>query len=326
MASVSRILHITSHRSITSLRSLCSEKILSNISLPVLHQGSNSRHQRSQFQFYSSDTESKGRILTESTLIVQDGIDIEELPILIKRATRNSYPFSSHTYTGSKFEEETEFDNTFRQLLHNCYSVNDVFKLLEVPSEKVRGLSASLALQRLHVLKYLNTDWNQIHSFIRSAVMRELYDTVQRDVVLLSSSTLISLVECYLAADGFSPQCLDAINNEIQSRIGDGVFSIEELLTLVNILKTSNKTEVSQVPFFVSPKVPSVSIVSENASRFLSNDDDGQIKMEQFDKFSAKASPQSREEIRQKSSELLNLVWIHLSSRYEVLLVLVYFR
>ncbi|CAG5126094.1 unnamed protein product [Candidula unifasciata] len=273
-------------------------------------------HLNSQIHLYSSGPESTANILSQSMLIFQDGVDIEELPVLVKRATSESFPFTSHSYTGQQFQEETEFDTTFRQDLCNCYSVNDVFRLLEVPSDKVRGISASLALQKLHVLKYLNTDWHQIHSFIRSAVMRELYDTVQQDVKLLSNSTLISLVECYVATDGFSLMCIDGINLEIQSRLGDGILSVEELLNLSQVL--SKHSGINHKPSVSGVKISPVSIVSENSSRLLSNDgDEQQVKVDSFDKYCSKAGPQVRTEIHSRCSQLRDHVWVHLTSRYQ---------
>uniref|UniRef100_A0A0B7A637 FAST kinase leucine-rich domain-containing protein n=1 Tax=Arion vulgaris TaxID=1028688 RepID=A0A0B7A637_9EUPU len=323
MASVSIILQKTPIH-ISVLRALSgSQKTL--YSLPgAKGQESKLPHLKSQICLYSSDTDREriARVLNHSTLLVQDGIDIEELPILIKRVTLNSFPFSSassHTYSGDTFHNESDFNTTFEQDLRNCSTVNDIFKLLEVPSEKVRGVSASLALKRLHILKYLSMDWHQIHSFIRSAVMRELYNTVEQDVKHLPNNILISLVGCYLTAEGFSPVCIDAINFEIQSRLGDEVFSIEELLSLVNVLKMSKDTGMKHPSFNMGIKYPSLSVVSENSSRLLSNDDgeELQMKMQQFDKYSSKINPEIREEIRLKCLEIANNVWIHLISRYQ---------
>uniref|UniRef100_A0A182YU14 FAST_1 domain-containing protein n=1 Tax=Biomphalaria glabrata TaxID=6526 RepID=A0A182YU14_BIOGL len=273
---------------------------------------------RKEYRCYSTDS-SSFKVLTESTMLVQDGINIEELPILIRRATRNSFPFTSHSYTGEKVSQETEFDNTFRYVLQSCTSVNDIFRLLEVPSDKVRGYSAAFALQRLHILKHLNTDWNQIHSFIRSAVMRELYDTVEQDIGLLANTALISLVDCYIAAEGFSPSCLNAVNTEVQIRLGEGQFSIEELLTLACILKSGTEKISKDYLPTVKSKLPPMSIVSENASRFLSNDDQDTLRQEHFDKYCARTGPEAREEIKAKCEELSNNVWVHLFSRYKEL-------
>ncbi|KAH9523892.1 hypothetical protein Btru_047338 [Bulinus truncatus] len=231
-------------------------------------------------------------------MLVQDGVNIEELPVLIRRATRNSYPFTSHSYTGEKIVAETEFDSTFRQVLQNCSSVNDDFRLLEVPSDKVRGYSAAFALQRLHILKHLNTERSMIHSFIRSAVMRELYD-------------------CYLAADGFSLSCLNTINIEVQIRLGGGNFSIEELLTLACVLKSGTEQIFKNSKSPSPSRMQAMSIVSENASRFLSNEDQEGERLEHFDKYCAKSDPQVLKEIKAHCHELSKNVWVHLFSRYK---------
>ncbi|XP_059152097.1 uncharacterized protein LOC131938201 [Physella acuta] len=322
MASIKRVCHKFQHtmRTVNSFRPSCCHMIpFSDCKIKSANQFlKNCRSINTHSRLYST-FESSQNILSQSTMFVQDGINIEELPVLIRRVTHSSFPSSTYCYSGEKIMDESEFDNSFRQVLQSCTSVNDVFKLLEVPSDKVRGYSAAFALQRLHVLKYLNSDWNQIHSFIRSAVMRELYDTVEKDVSLLSNGTLISLVECYLSADGFSSSCFNAINSAIQCRLGDGTFSIEELLTLSNVLKMGTDNNRKPSPVIVKPKSLSMSIVSENSSRFLTSDDNEPSKTEHFDKYCASASPQFKEKIKTHCSEILNNLWVHLFSRYSEL-------
>lgn len=262
---------------------------------------------------YSSRNKGKANVLTTSSMIMQDGSVIEELPILIRRVTRDTYPFTTHSYSGN-IREESEFDKTFKQSLQDCLTIGDVFKLLEVPSDCVQGYSAAFALQRLHDLKHLTTDWRAIHSFIRSAVMRELYDTVQADIQRLSSKTLVSLVKCYLSAEGFSPNCVDAINAEIQSRLAESSMSIEELLTLADILKvvkTGPTVEPQQ-----APATSTMKIASEAKSRFLSsNIQETGRGVQYFDKFCAK-SEEIKGMTRVKGTSLLEEIWIHMRSRY----------
>ena len=186
------------------------------------------------------------------------------------------------------------------------------FSYLQVPSDQVQGYCAAFALQRLHVLKHLNDDWNKIHSFIRSAVMRELYDTVQMDVQQLSNQTLITLVECYLAAEGFSPACMDAVNAEVQGRLAESAFSVEELLTLAGILKCVKKPKLSPLE---TPKTSSMTIASDVKSRFLSdNVNEKGLVARFFDKFCAKAE-ETREITNTKCSNLLEDIWIHVGTR-----------
>ncbi|GFR81312.1 FAST kinase domain-containing protein 3 [Elysia marginata] len=266
--------------------------------------------------------ESKSRILNQSSILFQDGIGFEELPILIRRATKDSFPFTPYSYSGNSVRTESEFDVSFHQALQNCGSVNAVFKLLEVPHNQVEGYSAAFALQRLHELKSLNTEWHQIHSFIRSAVMRELYDRVRADVKLLSPDTLLSLVECYLAADGFSLSCMDAINEEIQVRLADSAFTIQELLKLADLLKENSIVQPKSKPvdFGEDNTTKNSDFVSQTLSAFSTDfeihKDDYTPKPQHFDRFSANRGDEAQEKIRAKCDELFSNVWVHLITRY----------
>ncbi|GFN93080.1 fast kinase domain-containing protein 3, mitochondrial [Plakobranchus ocellatus] len=270
----------------------------------------------------NSKSRSKSKVLSQSSILVQDGIGFEELPILMRRATKDSFPFIPYSYAGASIREESEFDVSFRQALQGCGSVNSVFKLLEIPHNQVEGYSAAFALQRLHELKSLNTEWHEIHSFIRSAVMRELYDRVQSDVKLLASNTLLSLVECYLAAEGFSMSCLDAINEEIQLRLADNAFTITELMNLIELLE-ENKSAVPKpkpLQLNVDNTTKNSDFVSQTLSAltpdFEPYPDLHAPKTQHFDKFSANENVEIREEIKSKCQELYENVWIHLVSRY----------
>lgn len=266
--------------------------------------------------------ETNSKILSQSTILMQDGIGFEELPILMRRATKETFPFTPYSYAGSTVKAESEFDVSFRQALQNCGTVNAVFRLLEVPQNQVEGYSAAFALQRLHELKSSNTDWHQIHSFIRSAVMRELYDRVRTDIKLLSPDTLLSLVECYLAVDGFSLSCIDAINDEIQERLADSAFTVQELMQLANLLMDKRVVLPKSKPLELSEDntTKNSDFVSQTLSAFSADfelrKDDNAAKPQHFDKFSANSSPEVQERIRARCEELYNTVWIHLVSRY----------
>lgn len=254
------------------------------------------------------------KVLSQSTILVQDGVSFTELPVLIRRVDRGSFPFTSHSYTGENIREINQFETSFKEVLQNCATVSDVFKLLEVPPDKVEGYSAAFALRRLHALMHLNTEWLQIHSFIRTAVMRELYETVQRDIQFISNSTLISLVDCYQAAQGFSPSCLKSINDEISFRLVGGVFYIDELLCLIQSLTNSSSRSFENI-FPSLRDHPSLSeILFENVTKFLSSGQTNET-AEPFDKFIAKSNPAVKEKVNEECCELLRNAWVHLTSR-----------
>ena len=138
-----------------------------------------------------------------------------------------------------KPRQATEEDETFKVLLQQCSSVKEVFRLLEIPADKVTGHSASYALLRICQLKNANRDWDDLDSFIRTAVMNELYDTVRKEISILTNETIISLVKCILRSPQFSEQCKVVLHDEIERRIGDVQFTIAELCALSERLQRS---------------------------------------------------------------------------------------
>nr|KAG5705683.1 hypothetical protein BaRGS_026622 [Batillaria attramentaria] len=98
-------------------------------------------------------------------------------------------PFSNHSFTGELIRPMTAEDENFQNLLQQCTSVTDVLKLLEIPSERVTGYSASAALQRMAELQRMNKDWDDLPSFIRTAVMNEL-------LVRLNSHQVSMMSDC----------------------------------------------------------------------------------------------------------------------------------
>lgn len=189
----------------------------------------------------SFPSQGKRNVLSTSTILSQDGLEIQELPVLVRLLDKNMVPFSNHSYTGEHIRPMTAEDENFQNLLQRCMSVTDVFKLLEIPLEKVTGYSASAALQRMAELQKMNKDWDDLPSFIRTAVMNELYDTVTKDVAQLSNDTLFSLVSCYVDMENFGPACASAVNAEIEKRMVEEKFEINELCGLSDTLQSSDR-------------------------------------------------------------------------------------
>lgn len=196
-----------------------------------------------QIKTASSLNKESRKIISVSTIFQQDGLDIQELPILIRILDKNTNPLINYSYPGELIRPMTSEDMSFQYMAQECTSVRDVFRLLEIPSEKVTGYSAAAALQRMAELQKMNKDWDDLHSFIRTAVMNELFESVRRDAAQLTNGTLISLVSCYLRAENFSESCKEAISCEIEKRIVEEQLELAELCHLSNLLLSSNQSD-----------------------------------------------------------------------------------
>lgn len=179
-------------------------------------------------------------VVSVSSILLQDGLEIQELPILVRLLDTGVVPLTNYTFTGEMVKPMTVEDENFQQMLQKCASVKEVFKLLEIPSELVTGYSASAALCRMCELQKMNTDWDNIHSFIRYAVLKELNDTVKRDVTLLTNETLFSLLSCYMnIIDNFGEGTMSFVCGEIEKRIVEERLTIKELCRANNILHSN---------------------------------------------------------------------------------------
>ncbi|KAL8563230.1 hypothetical protein ACOMHN_065872 [Nucella lapillus] len=190
---------------------------------------------------HSTSSSAGRKVVSVSSILLQDGLEIQELPVLVRLLDKSMVPLASHTYPGEQVRPMTAEDENFQFLLQQCASVKDVFKLLEIPSERVTGYSASAALQRVCELQKMTADWDDLHSFIRTAVMKELSDTVKKDIAQLSNQTLVSLVSCYTNMETFEQECVAAINGEIEKRMVEELFSIRDLCSVSQLLHDSHK-------------------------------------------------------------------------------------
>ncbi|KAL3836287.1 hypothetical protein ACJMK2_021724 [Sinanodonta woodiana] len=189
----------------------------------------------------------KKSILTRSTTIIQDRLDIQEMPVIVCRMDDFVFPLIKKT--GKKEPKIlTEDDKTFKADLQKCMSVEEVFKKLEVPADRVTGYSAAFTLLQICKLKHCKADSKDLDSFISKAVMNELYDTVSEKISSLSNDIIISLASCYLSSDTFKKKCVLKINEEIEKRIGDSSFEILELSQLsVSFASVSDVVAVQMV-------------------------------------------------------------------------------
>ena len=177
---------------------------------------------------------SSSQILSRSTILLQDGLDIRELPLVIRRMNAREFPFSHVFYSGDDLRPVTEEDKQFKLHLQECNTLEDILKLLEVPGEKVTANSAAYALQRLCQLREGCGDG--VDSFIKKAVFNELCETATKEIESLDTDTLTTLVKCYLNSDNTGETFIKRVNEEVEKRVGDGLFSISELCTLITVL------------------------------------------------------------------------------------------
>lgn len=179
----------------------------------------------------------KNRTLSLSSILLQDGLDFTELPIFIRKLDPSCFPHENNQFVPT-VKKMTKDEKLFREQLHICSSVKEVFCHLEVPSDVITGYTAAFALQKICYLQNSQNEEEGIDSFIQTAVMNELYEIVKKEVTTLSNETLFCLFKCTF-------QSVNAI-------IGSNEFLFEEIeneLVLANFQSVSSVTLAVWLPF-----------------------------------------------------------------------------
>ena len=161
----------------------------------------------------------------------QDGLEVKELPVIIRKIYGPQYP-DSNTKNSVKLKPITKSDISFRDQLRECLTVKQVFRLLEVPSDTVTEYSAAFALQRICQLRD-QSDEDSLDSFIRTAILNELCDMSTREISTLQPDMVIGLVKCYMKSENVGELFIERINEDVERRLVEGQFSILELCHLV---------------------------------------------------------------------------------------------
>ena len=192
---------------------------------------------------YQKSSSNTRQVLGHSSLLLQDGLDVYDIPLVIRRLTSSEFPFSKLSCRTEDIVKASEGDELFRKRLATCDNISNVFKLLEVPDEQVTAYSAAYALQRLCQLK-VGTD-SDLESFIQRAVLNELCDTIINDINKLENVTLANLIKCFLKSLNFDQTFINTVYEEVERRIVDSVFTIEELCELIELIASSAQGSIS---------------------------------------------------------------------------------
>ncbi|XP_014768739.1 FAST kinase domain-containing protein 3, mitochondrial [Octopus bimaculoides] len=181
-------------------------------------------------RFYSNRI-FQNRILSLSSILLQDGLDVTELPIFIRKLDLSKFPYENEKCV-TQVKPMTTEEEFFQEKLEQCNNLKEVFKLLEVPSDVITGYTAAFALQKICHFQRNDTVSEAVDSFIQTAVMNELYEMVKKEVTTLSNDTLFCLMRCVLTSDYNIMGSTQFLFEEIEKRISNSKFSIAELCEL----------------------------------------------------------------------------------------------
>ncbi|ESN97247.1 hypothetical protein HELRODRAFT_193319 [Helobdella robusta] len=232
---------------VKSLRELCQKNVSAFLLLNNLRTVENLRRlNRNNLSIINRLRSTLG----QSFVLVQDGIEITELPWVVKRLGPSEFMLNGKfnvenaPYDSNELRLHDDHDLAFARMLQECNSVKQVFQLLEVPGETVTSQSAAFALCRICSLKNKGGT-EDIDSFIRKAILNELCDTVVKDIKHLPNQTLISLVRCCVSVNNYEQSFIESVNEEVERRIGSSTFTVSDLCELITCMSESVRSDVN---------------------------------------------------------------------------------
>lgn len=214
----------------------------------------------------------KGGDLGQTTIIMQDGLDIQELPAIVRKVkdlsvvsvrnylnstnsgdTENEGYVCSHTPNTSKENENsgsvTDVDNDTEATeiiegLNRCFTTKGVFLLLEtIPDEEITPLVAFHALKNIVELENNHQYRNALvrsgeklqENFTRTAVFNQLINTITSG----SESGIILDTLNIISREMFGEKSSlyrDKLCDEILIRVTDGKFDVVQVCEIVRML------------------------------------------------------------------------------------------
>lgn len=232
----------------------------------------NSRGFFSIFQCFNKS--SKLDELGQAVILIEDGPNIRELPVIVRKVSSNSVIFCENKIE-SKFSSSLTVDpisnrdvkenelktNDFEckeilEYFNKCYSARGIFAILEtIPTNEVTPIVALQALKRIVTLEN--------NKAVRNAPLNEFYKTVQHDtsgeglhenetftrtaVLTQLVDKIVSTNDADILLNGFLMVNRDIIGkyidqdiknrftNEILCRVTDGKFSIKQTCEAIKI-------------------------------------------------------------------------------------------
>ncbi|XP_075216119.1 dipeptidase C isoform X2 [Lycorma delicatula] len=216
---------------------------------------------------------SKSGTLGQSTLLMQDGSDFQELPLIVRKVTNKD----DIVKLGNRENDSASNERIHEQFLDiekqaeareivdgfdRCYSPKGIFALLDViPSDEVTPYVALHALQKIIILEnnkefrnsVMNINKNDADveeekskNFTRTAVLNQLVETIATSddaSIILSGLKLV----CRDLVGGSVESYKEKLCNEVLCRASDGKFSINQICEAVKIFSILKNNDIDKL-------------------------------------------------------------------------------
>jgi len=195
----------------------------------------------------------KGGRISETSVFIQNGHKISELPVVVKKVkdvwelysrmgidAEVKQPEEQHLQ--ALLKEMTEEEKEIISGFNRCYNSSSIFRLLEtIPSNEVTPAVANQAYKKIVELENRNPNMagkgrsDQPHSFFRSAFISSLLDIMcnsKNPRAILGGLTSVMRDQNSDEQDMYKARLLE----ELLVSVTDGLFSLQDICKAVHIL------------------------------------------------------------------------------------------
>lgn len=215
---------------------------------------------RPSFSFRSYSSRSGADSVTKSTIILQDGVSIEELPVLIKKATAESLLDNDQTARGS-FDELPKASREgaspkVSAIIKKCTSVKDVYVVLRKADPK--DLTPAIGVQALDKLLQvrdvgLDAPPKRPKSSEPDGVSLVIGELCKLITTAGSSEVILDGLRCVVRhryGEEDRKRYVDTFVQVILSRICDGTIKLPDLLEATLLLVSCGSQYLGTVDHF----------------------------------------------------------------------------
>lgn len=190
--------------------------------------------------------------LRHTTILVQDGVNIQELPMIMRRLSGKDFVVLDNNLVHNDDQNETVSETNNKEELNEivngfnrCVTTEAIFKILDtMPVEEVTPLVALHALEKTYELdnnkvfrndyaKYIGSDDSE--NFTRTAILNQLIDRISQTS---DNDILVKGLEL-LSKDVFksnTKHVKEKLKDEILLQISQNKFTLKQVCDTVKIL------------------------------------------------------------------------------------------
>lgn len=198
--------------------------------------------------------------LGHSTILIQDGVNIQELPIIVRRLSGKDFIVLDNNLVPDDNQNETVAETNSKQELdeiingfNRCVTTEAIFKILDtMPLDEVTPLVALHALQKTYELdnnkvfrndyeKYIGSDDSE--NFTRTAILNQLIDRISQT---RDNDVLVKGLEL-LSKDVFKSNTnhvKEKLKDEITLQISQNKFTLKQVCDTVRILSNCGNRQL----------------------------------------------------------------------------------